>query len=81
MNTGFSRHQWRSTSEIVLGPILFSYQSWIGNLMSSLSQNRHHKELGLVFDLRDSLHLEPCYTSIKATTLLPYVVVLTIGLP
>ena len=38
---------------------------WIGNLTFSLSQNRYHKELGLFFDLRDTLHLRSLCTPIK----------------
>ena len=44
---------------------LFLHLGWIGKLMSSLMQNRHHKELGLFFDLRDTLHLRPLCISIK----------------
>ena len=39
--------------------------AWIGNLISSLLQNRHHKELGPFFDLSDIIHLRPFCTPIK----------------
>ena len=44
---------------------LFLDPSLIGNLMSNLLQKRHHKELGLFFNLRDTIHLKPFCTSIK----------------
>ena len=42
------------------------HPSWIRNLMSSLSQNRHHKELGRFIDLRYTLHLRQLCIYIKS---------------